>query len=123
MPGYRECSQSRVVGKGAAMTKIKLGPADFAEREMRGYEVGKRNVCIAKIHGRYKGLDDWCNHAGCLLSGGRIEDNMVVCPCHEVGFDMDTGRNATSPGVCDDQPTVQVAVEDGALVIDWPDAP
>lgn len=68
------------------MTKIKLGPADFAEREMRGYEVGKRNVCIAKIHGRYKGLDDWCNHAGCLLSGGRIEDNMVVCPCHEVGF-------------------------------------
>ncbi|GEL71165.1 MULTISPECIES: Rieske (2Fe-2S) protein [Myxococcus] len=105
------------------MTKIKLGPADFAEREMRGYEVGKRNVCIAKIHGRYKGLDDWCNHAGCLLSGGRIEDNMVVCPCHEVGFDMDTGRNATSPGVCDDQPTVQVAVEDGTLVIDWPDTP
>lgn len=36
---------------------------------------------------------------------------------------MDTGRNATSPGVCDDQPTVQVAVEDGSLVIDWPDTP
>ncbi|MFP2930551.1 Rieske (2Fe-2S) protein [Pyxidicoccus sp. 3LG] len=105
------------------MTKIKLGPADFAEREMRGYEVGKRNVCIAKIHGRYKGLDDWCNHAGCLLSGGRIEDNMVVCPCHEVGFDMDTGRNETSPGVCDDQPTVTVEVQDGTLLVDLPENP
>ncbi|MBJ6765690.1 Rieske 2Fe-2S domain-containing protein [Myxococcaceae bacterium JPH2] len=104
------------------MTRIKLGPADFAEREMRGYEVGKRNVCIAKIHGRYKGLDDWCNHAGCLLSGGRIEGNTVVCPCHEVGFDMDSGQNVTSPGVCDDQPTVTVGVDEGDLVIELPDA-
>lgn len=121
MPGEQGCRAHRIVGKRTAMTKIKLGPADFAEREMRGYEVGKRNVCIAKIHGRYKGLDDWCNHAGCLLSGGRIEENLVVCPCHEVGFDMDSGRNETSPGVCDDQPTVQVEVQDGELIVELPD--
>jgi 3-phenylpropionate/trans-cinnamate dioxygenase ferredoxin subunit len=103
--------------KGAM--KIKLGPADFAEKEMRGYEVGKRSLCVARINGRYKGLDDWCNHAGCLLSGGRLEGNMVVCPCHEVGFDMDTGKNETSPGVCDDQPTVALEVDaDGELVVE-----
>ncbi len=100
--------------------KIKLGPADFAEKELRGYEVGNRNVCIAKVNGRYKGLDDWCNHAGCLLSGGRIEDNLVICPCHEVGFDLDTGKNETSPGIADDQPVVKVAVESGQIVIDDP---
>jgi 3-phenylpropionate/trans-cinnamate dioxygenase ferredoxin subunit len=102
--------------------KIKLGPADFAEKEMRGYEVGNRNVCIAKVNGRYKGLDDWCNHAGCLLSGGRIEDNLVICPCHEVGFDLDTGKNETSPGIADDQTVVAVAVENGQIVIDDPAA-
>jgi 3-phenylpropionate/trans-cinnamate dioxygenase ferredoxin component len=100
--------------------KIKLGPADFAEKEMRGYEVGTQNVCIAKVNGRYKGLDDWCNHAGCLLSGGRIEDNLIICPCHEVGFDLDTGKNETSPGIADDQRVVKVEVENGQIVIDDP---
>jgi 3-phenylpropionate/trans-cinnamate dioxygenase ferredoxin subunit len=98
--------------------KVKIGPADLEEREMRSYEVGKRCVLVARVDGRYKALDDWCNHAGCLLSGGRIEENMVVCPCHEVGFDLDTGKNLTSPGIADDQTAFPAAVEDGQIVID-----
>lgn len=97
--------------------RIKLGPADFIEGEMRGYQVGKRNLLVAMVDGRYKALDDWCNHAGCLLSGGRLEQNMVVCPCHEIGFDMDDGKNLTSPGVCDDQPAYRIEQEDGHLVV------
>src|SRR5215203_3802449 len=62
-PGWR----SR--GRRRPAMKVRLGPADFAEQEMRGYEVERRNVCVARIGGRYKALDDWCNHAGCLLSG------------------------------------------------------
>lgn len=98
--------------------KIELGAADFAENEMRGFRVGKRNVVVVRRDGRYKALDDWCNHAGCLLSGGRLEKNMVVCPCHEVGFDLDTGKNMTSPGICDDQPAFEVNVEDGRLILE-----
>ena len=98
--------------------RIRLGPANFAEGEMRGFEIGKRNVVVANIAGRYKALDDWCNHAGCLLSGGRVEKNLVVCPCHEVGFDFDTGKNATSPGVCDDQRAFRVSVEAGLLILE-----
>jgi 3-phenylpropionate/trans-cinnamate dioxygenase ferredoxin subunit len=98
--------------------KVRLGPADFVEQEMRGYEVGQRNVCVARIGGRYKALDDWCNHAGCLLSGGRLEGNTVVCPCHDVAFDLDSGKNVSSPGVCDDQPTLPVSVEGGELLVD-----
>jgi 3-phenylpropionate/trans-cinnamate dioxygenase ferredoxin subunit len=98
--------------------RIRLGPADFADGEMRGFEIGKRNVVVACVAGAYKALDDWCNHAGCLLSGGRVEKNLVICPCHEVGFDLDSGRNATSPGVCDDQRAFRVVVEDGALILE-----
>ena len=82
-------------------TKLKLGPADLQEGELRGYAVGRRNVLVACVGGKVKALDDWCNHAGCLLSGGRLEANTVVCPCHEIGFDLDTGKNVTSPGVAD----------------------
>lgn len=97
--------------------RIKLGPADFDENEMRGYQIGKRNVVVAKLDGKYRALDDWCNHAGCLLSGGRLEKNLVICPCHEVGFDFHTGKNETSPGVCDDQPAFPVEVVDGQLYV------
>jgi 3-phenylpropionate/trans-cinnamate dioxygenase ferredoxin subunit len=98
--------------------RIRLGPADFVEGEMRGFEVGKSNLVVAKIGGRYKALDDWCNHAGCLLSGGRLHGNLLICPCHEVGFDLDTGRNMTSPGVCGDQRTFWVREENGQLILE-----
>ncbi len=99
-----------------------LGPANLKEGDLRGYPVGKRNVLVACVGGKVKALDDWCNHAGCLLSGGRIEGNMVVCPCHEVGFDLDTGKNVTSPGICDDQTRYDTEVQDGQLVvIDFPE--
>ena len=102
-----------------AKQQIVLGPADLKDNELRGYEVGKRNVAVAKVNGCYKALDDWCNHAGCLISGGQLEGNLVICPCHEVGFDLDSGKNETSPGVCDDQPVVPIRIEDGKLVIDF----
>jgi 3-phenylpropionate/trans-cinnamate dioxygenase ferredoxin subunit len=100
-----------------SVRRIKLGPANLADGQLKGFPVGKRNVLIAKVNGAYKALDDWCNHAGCLLSGGTLEGNMVVCPCHEVGFDLDTGKNVTSPGICDDQPAFKVELEDGELVV------
>ncbi len=84
---------------------------------MRSYKVGKRDLLIARVNGNYKSLDDWCNHAGCLLSGGRLEKNTVVCPCHEVAFDLDTGVNVTSPGVCEDQVAFKAQVEEGQLIV------
>jgi 3-phenylpropionate/trans-cinnamate dioxygenase ferredoxin component len=98
--------------------RIKLGPANFREGEMRGFQFGKRNVVVVRLSGHYKAIDDWCNHAGCLLSGGRVEQNLIVCPCHDVGFDLDTGKNATSPGVCDDQKAFRIVEEGGVLVLE-----
>ena len=98
--------------------KVKVGLANLDEGELRSVEIGKRAVLVCKVRGEYKALDDWCNHAGCLLSGGHIEENMVVCPCHEIGFDLDSGKNVTSPGIADDQPAFKIRVEDGHLVID-----
>ena len=102
-----------------APRRIPLGPADLKEGEMRGYAIGKRNLLVACINGRFKALDDWCNHAGCLLSGGWLEarKNQVICPCHEVGFDLDSGKNATSPGIADDQRAYELVVEDGQLIV------
>ncbi len=102
--------------------RVNLGPSPVEEGQMKRIKVGKRDLLIARLGGSFKAMNDWCNHAGCLLSGGRIEGNMVVCPCHEVGFDLDTGKNMTSPGICDDQP-VYATERVGAdlVVVGFPD--
>lgn len=101
-------------------TRTTLGPANLTEGELRGYQLGERRVLVAKVGGRFKALDDSCNHAGCLLSGGRLEGNRVVCPCHEIGFDLDTGKNETSPGIAGDQPAFGVELDGGQLVVVGP---
>lgn len=100
--------------------EVALGPADLAEGELRGYAVGRHRVLVARCEGRLTAIDDVCNHAGCLLSGGRREGRTVVCPCHEVGFDLFTGQNVTSPGICGDQPLVAVSEVGGRLVVSVP---
>lgn len=98
--------------------RLELGPANLQDGQLKNYKVGKRDVLVAKVAGKYKALDDWCNHAGCLLSGGHLDGNSVVCPCHEVGFDLDTGKNMTSPGVCDDQPAFKADEQNGQIVVE-----
>jgi 3-phenylpropionate/trans-cinnamate dioxygenase ferredoxin component len=98
-------------------SRTHVGKDDLTDGQLKSIAIGKRNLLLAKVNGATKALDDWCNHGGCLLSGGWIEGNQVVCPCHEVGFDLDTGKNMTSPGICDDQPAFAVEVEGGEVFV------
>lgn len=97
--------------------RIPLGPDDVGEGQLRGYEKGARHILVTRVDGALFALDDWCNHAGCLLSGGRVERRAVVCPCHEYTFDLSTGRNITWPRLCDDQPRFDVISEGGTLFL------
>ena len=100
-------------------TNIEVITAETSLREAQtNYYAAIYDVLVAKVGGKYKSLDDWCNHAGCLLSGGRLAKSLVICPCHEVGFSMDTGKNMTSPGVCGDQDAFKVRVENGQLILE-----
>ena len=64
-------------------------------------------------------MDDSCNHAGCLLSGGWMNERKraVVCPCHEFMFELKSGRNVTFPKLCQDQRSFQVRVEQGRVML------
>ncbi len=98
------------------------GPADLTEGELRGLEVGERLVLVVRHQGRITAMDDSCNHAGCLLSGGWLHQRKgaVVCPCHEYAFELGSGRNLTIPRLCDDQCAFEVRVERGRVMIRFP---
>lgn len=102
--------------------RICLGPATLEDGELQGLETeAGRLVCLAKVGGAYRAIDDWCNHAGCSLSAGWIERqgtrHLVVCPCHEIGFDLETGENVTAKHIADDQEAFSVEVVDGQVWI------
>ncbi len=101
---------------------IDIGPADLLEGELRGLEIGERLVLLARLGGRITAMDDSCNHAGCLLSGGWVHEKKkaVVCPCHEYLFELGTGRNVTFPKLGDDQRAFEVRVENGRVIIRLP---
>lgn len=98
---------------------IDVGPADLAPGELRGLEVGERLVLLACHGGAVHAMDDSCNHAGCLLSGGWLDlrKGAVVCPCHEYCFDLSTGRNVTFPRLCGDQESFPTRVEAGRVLL------
>ena len=92
---------------------------DLLEGELRGVEVGKRLVLIARQDGELSAIDDFCNHAGCLLSGGwmDVKKRAVVCPCHEYTFELNSGRNVTFPRLSADQESFPLKIEHGRVFL------
>lgn len=99
--------------------RIVLRAADLpGEGEARGLEVSPDlRLLVARIGGRLHALDDVCNHAGCLLSGGRVEGERVICPCHYMTFDLRDGTLVSTPRLARDQRAFAVIEEGGGAVV------
>jgi 3-phenylpropionate/trans-cinnamate dioxygenase ferredoxin subunit len=99
--------------------RIRLGRADLPPGAMRGHQLGpERFVLVANVGGAYHAIDDWCNHAGCLLSNGNLDGTRVECPCHGMTFDVRTGAAASWPRLCEDQRSIALAIEDGEIWVE-----
>jgi 3-phenylpropionate/trans-cinnamate dioxygenase ferredoxin component len=98
---------------------IDVCSADLSPGELRGFEIGKRLVLVASCNGELHAIDDFCNHAGCLLSGGWLDlkKAAVVCPCHEYAFELSSGRNVTFPRLSDDQDSFPLKIEGGRVLL------
>jgi len=98
---------------------VEVSASDLYEGELRGLEVGERLVLLACHEGEISAMDDSCNHAGCLLSGGWIDAGKaaVICPCHEYAFELRSGRNVTRPRLCGDQQSFPIRVDGGRLYL------
>jgi 3-phenylpropionate/trans-cinnamate dioxygenase ferredoxin subunit len=108
-----------VTGRGFGVRWIPLAPDRIpAEGELRAVEVSPAlRVLVARVAGRLHAIDDVCNHAGCLLSKGKVEGARVICPCHTMAFDLRDGRLLTTPGLAGDQRAFEVVEEDGRAVL------
>lgn len=54
-------------------------------------------IATFNIDGEYYAIEDVCTHDGGLLTGGKIDCDVVVCPRHGARFCIKTGEALTAP--------------------------
>jgi nitrite reductase/ring-hydroxylating ferredoxin subunit len=72
---------------------------NFAEGEMRVFDIAGTKVSVAASGGRLFAIDDTCTHRGCSLGKGELEGSTVTCPCHGSQFDVTTGAVIRGPAL------------------------
>ena len=63
-------------------------PAEGMVCEQRA---GEFDICLARVDGELRALDNLCPHRQGPLGQGWIEGKTVVCPWHSWAFDLMTG--------------------------------
>ena len=62
-----------------------------AEDQVKETEAAGRALCVAKVGGEVRVLDNLCPHRQGPLGQGWVENGSVVCPWHSWAFDCRTG--------------------------------
>jgi nitrite reductase/ring-hydroxylating ferredoxin subunit len=100
------------------MSKIQVGLAkDVAPGAMRGFKAGDRGILISNIDGKFHAIGNKCTHRGCSLSMGRLEGEVVTCPCHGSRFNLKTGAVVRGPAE-EPEPAYSVAIEDDGIWVE-----
>jgi nitrite reductase/ring-hydroxylating ferredoxin subunit len=68
------------------------------------------------VGGAIYALDDTCVHAGCSLSGGKLDGSSVICPCHGSQYDLQTGSVINGPATMP-EPYYDVRVQNGTIEV------
>ncbi|MCW4019280.1 MAG: Rieske (2Fe-2S) protein [Candidatus Bathyarchaeota archaeon] len=90
--------------------------ADMKPNQMKAVKVNDKSVLLVNLEGSYYAIGDKCTHRGCSLAKGKLEGEMVQCPCHKSKFNVKTGEVVGGPAKVA-EPKYEVKVEDGKLFI------
>ena len=95
----------------AVMPEADLQPDKPTKADAKGI-----SVMLVKQSGQVYALDDTCVHAGCSLSGGKLEGASIVCPCHGSQYDLRDGSVINGPATMP-EPRYEVRVQNGAIEV------
>ncbi|QEE29134.1 Rieske (2Fe-2S) protein [Terriglobus albidus] len=73
---------------------VRLCSIREAPEEGKAMQVTTANgvdVCLARLDGELRALDNWCPHRRGPLGEGWVEGGAIVCPWHAWAFDLKTG--------------------------------
>ena len=65
---------------------------DLKDGQMKAFNIGGREILVAKVGGKFLAADNRCPHMGAKLAEGKLEGTVVTCPKHASQFDLKDGR-------------------------------
>jgi len=93
------------------MVFIKIGPVkSVPSGTMTGVNAEGKEVLVANVNGKFYAIGNKCTHMGCKVSGGKIQGENVICPCHGSTFDLKTGSVVRGPAK-NPEPSFPVKIE------------
>ena len=76
---------------------LSIAEVEIKEGTMKLVRIEGVPVLFIKQKGKIYVIDDRCPHMGCRFSGGSLDDDVVVCPCHEWRFNLVSGEYEGMP--------------------------
>jgi nitrite reductase/ring-hydroxylating ferredoxin subunit len=74
-----------------------LEEKELEEGKMKLVSVEGTPILFIKQAGKIYVIDNRCPHMGCGFSGGTLDGTVVVCPCHDWRFNLETGEYEDAP--------------------------
>jgi nitrite reductase/ring-hydroxylating ferredoxin subunit len=89
--GFKKIKWFKVAGDAA---EIQWSAGDVAEVEVDG-----KQICLGRFKDQWYGFAAVCPHAGAPMADGYIDGAChVICPVHQLKFDMKSGRDTNGEG-------------------------
>ena len=89
---------------------------ELAPGDMKLVEVADWDVVLLNVEGELYALDSTCTHAGCDLSNGNLEGDILECICHGSKFNVKTGA-VERPPAAEPVPTYAVRIEGDDVLV------
>jgi len=74
------------------MLKHIHGAASLKDGEKLGVKMEGKEILVVRVNEKLYALNGKCTHLGCLLKKGRLENQIIICPCHGSSFDVTNGE-------------------------------
>jgi 3-phenylpropionate/trans-cinnamate dioxygenase ferredoxin subunit len=68
------------------------GGNELKSGQMKMFNLGKREILLARVGDAFYAADNRCPHMGGILSQGKVEKTIVTCPRHHSQFDLIDGH-------------------------------
>ncbi len=88
--------------------------SDMRDGEVRHLKLGKRDIALARVGGRFFALSNVCRHAFAPLADGYLDGYALMCPWHGWRYDV---RDGTTDHPNADVKTYAVAVRGGEVFV------
>jgi nitrite reductase/ring-hydroxylating ferredoxin subunit len=72
---------------------------ELLEGKMKLVSVEGIPILFIRQSGKIYALDNRCPHMGCGFNGGSLDGLVIICPCHDWRFNLETGEYEDEPSL------------------------